>query len=167
MEKEKEKKSNLSAPWYIYVRKITALFGDDPEITIRYNPNKQTLRLFVANNKKAYALQRLLPNKKEFGNVTLIIEILPENDTEIDPMVLIANAFYNNPVISGYGKSEEGPFEAGYVIFKPEIVQFAADNTADVNGNISMLISDVAWDILPEYNGVFYCIDDIDNVNED
>ena len=89
-----ESNLKLSPPWITFVHEVEALFAEDLEVKVRYNSNENLLQLFVDNTDKAAALTKLLPEKKEFGNVVLNIEVVPANNDEKSMADLFLQAFY-------------------------------------------------------------------------
>ena len=49
-----------SSPWVSYVHKLQALFGQDPDITVRYDEDRDAVYLKVHGYDKAKALENLL-----------------------------------------------------------------------------------------------------------
>jgi hypothetical protein len=149
----------LQTPWTEYANKVEVLFGKDPEIEIEYDDLGKKLTLRVDSPEKAEALETILENEVTFGNITLTVKIVPSNEVDRKMIDVFEKAFKGNPVVS-YIKSEEGmPFDAGYVVFKPEVVQYFNDNLGDINGLKSTLYAEVAKDVFPEHDGVFFCTD--------
>ena len=65
---------NLSAPWYTYQKKLTALFEYDDDVTV--GPvldvgGGKEMEIHVKGTDKTFALAQLLPETVTFGNVTL------------------------------------------------------------------------------------------------
>ena len=50
-------KLNLSPPWVVYYRKLSAFFKEDPEVKIVYDDIEQEIKLYVSNAEKAVALE--------------------------------------------------------------------------------------------------------------
>lgn len=151
-------KVKLSSPWVTFVHEVEALFKDDLEIKIKYDEESYNLKLFVDNTDKATALSKLLPDKKEFGNVTLIIDVIPADTDNLPIEELFNKAFCGNPVLS-FTQSFDSPFgEVSYAVFQKKVVQFFNDQLDDINGNKSMLYQDIARDVLGDH-GIFYCTD--------
>lgn len=160
----------LAPPWITYVNKLTALFGNDPEIKIVYDNDTCSVRLYVDNAKKASALIRVLPVEKIIGNVILDIEVIPANaddvigalPNQISNKALFDVMFENNPVYA-YSKEIIGVFNnpLTYVVFKNRVVQFFNDNLNDIHGLISTLYQDIATEIFEEADlrSVFYNTD--------
>ena len=159
-------KLKLSPPWITYVRKIEALFGEDPDIKIEYDEPNLILKLFVENPTKADAIQQLLPTEKVFGNITLSVQVIPANKPQrkID---IFQKAFEGNPVFS-YAVSVEGISSNDYnfVVFRHKICQFWNDQMNDINGNVSTLYEDVARDVFENTDGVFFNTETPDNLGK-
>lgn len=161
-----EPKFKLSPPWIIYVAKLKAMFDNDPEIEIEYDNDDNVIDIRVDNEEKAAALTLLLPYEKKFGNVTLAINIVPSNNSLYrffrTAKEVYDTAFENNPVYA-FSYVVEGLFSSPivYIVFKNRVVQFFADNLADIHGNISTLYQNLAAEIFDEscFHGVNYCTD--------
>ena len=150
----------LSAPWVVYYREIEALFGADPEITITIDEENYSVKLYVNNDEKAEALDKLLPTERTYGNVTVRTVVIPGNPLLEKKTSLFQTAFEGNPVFA-FTKTNEGVFTIplSYVVFKNRVVQFFADNMQDVNGNISTLYETIAKDVFGETDGLCFCTD--------
>ena len=165
-----EVRMKLSPPWITMVNEIMMLFGEDPDITIKYNNDFHEVKIYINDAEKAKALQILLPTRKDFGNVIFYITVIPPNSESkklenINAKMLFEMAFKNNPVFS-FCHTVEGIFSNNitYVVFKNKVVQFFNDNLNDIYGNITTLYEDIARDILDKcYENVFYCTDVADN----
>lgn len=157
----------LSPPWVTYVNELIALFGEDPDIKIKYDNNITKVKLYVNNEEKAQSLYTLLPFSKRFGNQELEICVIPPNAERCyigsykKGKELYETAFKGNPVLS-FVHEVNGIFSntITYVVFKNKVVQFFNDNLNDVYGNISTLYQEIAKDVFSEYvNGICYCTD--------
>lgn len=149
---------NISSPWVTFYREIEALFGSDPEIKIVFDEDKNEIKLYVDNHRKADALTQLLPSKREFGNVTLLIDVVPPNVDSYDIQSLYEAAFENNPAFA-YVEHVDGLFTMDYVVFKNKVVQYFNDDMSDVHGNCSTLYQEIAKNVLETVPGVFFCTD--------
>lgn len=159
---EKNKKDiKTSAPWYTYYRKVDALFGEDPDIEVKFNDSIMKLSIYVNGEEKADAISHLLPKAVTFGNIPMAIDVIPTNKecTKVD---YLKRAFSGNPVFS---KIFQVPVEMtqsnlmSYCIFRNNVVQFWNDNLGDPHGNVSTLYETIARDIFGEFQGIFYCTD--------
>ena len=152
-----EEKIKLSPPWINYFRKIEALFKEDPDIKIRYIEDPIAIRLYVADNLKAAALEKLLPSVKEFGGTRIYIEVIPSNK-EMTKDSLFKTAFNGNPIFEemvDVGDVFVNPIH--YCVFRKEVVQYWNDNLADPHGNVSTLYQDIAKEVFEDTDGVIFC----------
>ena len=169
---KKEIKTKLSPPWITYISELKAMFGEDPDIEIKYN-GSDIVKLYVKDKNKATAMYLTMRENVNFGNIELNIDIIPPNEEfgkfSLKDNDIIYNAmFKNNPVFSFVHKVEGiYGFNATYVVFKNKVVQYFNDNLNDIYGNTSTLYEDIARDIfennIPVNNNVFYCTDVTDN----
>lgn len=160
----------ISPPWITYVNKLQAVFDEDPQIAFNTNfsAGDYSVVLSTNNSEKAAALRWLLPEEKEFGNVTLTIGIDCEktiNKAFGTAKELFETAFAKNPVLAYVVVPDTAlwvPFT--YVVFKNCVVQFFNDNLNDPHGIISTLYQDIASEIFedmpfPQHGGICYCTD--------
>jgi len=154
-----DKKMKLSPPWIEYYRKLEAMFGPDPDIKIEFDEDEMHIKLYVESHEKATALDELLPVQKDFGNVSVFIEVIPAND-EPKRIDYIKRALEGNPAFS-YATTIEGIMSnpISYVVFKPEVIQFWNDNMGDPHGITSTLMADIAKEIIGEDEGVIFSTD--------
>lgn len=154
-----DKKTKLSPPWIEYYRKLEAMFGPDPDIKVEFDEDEMHIKLYVESHEKATALDELLPVQKDFGNVSVFIEVIPAND-EPKRIDIVKRAFEGNPAFS-YATTIEGIMSnpISYVVFKPEVVQIWSDNLSDVNGLTSTLMAEIAKEIIGQDDGIFFCTD--------
>lgn len=151
---------NLADPWIIYWRQLKELFWGDEEIDIFYNDEEKRITIRVDNTDKYNALNLLLPGEKEFGNVKIGIVVIPSNLGQKSRADYIKDLFKNNPEISRI-QTIENVFgnPVTYVAFRPDIVQYPADNLHDINGNKTTLREDLARELLGEEEGIAFCTD--------
>lgn len=158
----------LSPPWITYINKLQALFDGDPQIAFNIKQSEAGPCVVIAcnNGDKVAALQKLLPSKKDFGNVSLYIGIdgTPSNIAFPTPKELFETAFAGNPAFAyTVAPTEEGYwfFSMTYVVFKNCVVQFFNDNLNDCHGIVSTLYQDIAEEIFADagLNGVYYNTD--------
>jgi len=125
------------------------------------------LRIYVEDNLKAAAIAKLLPMKKQFGNVSLYIVVIPANGKlimrDVDHTTykeLFDLAFDGNPVYA-FSHSVDQIFSnvITYIVFKNRVVQFFNDNLNDIYGNVSTLYQEIASDIFENVQGVCFCTD--------
>lgn len=156
-----EKTLHKSPPWIGYYNELDQLFGEDPEIRVEYDNETYTVKLYVGNSEKAEALEQLIPDTKEFGNITVKVIIVPANLEDVQQKAdLFRKAFEGNPVLS---KVSVIPYTVNapltYVAFVPAVAQYYDDNMADLNGNTSTLYENIARDVFGEQDGIFFCTD--------
>jgi len=156
-------KLKLSSPWDIYYKQIEALFGEDPAVTVVLDEEEYELKLYVEGATKAEAIEQLLPSKKEFGNVTLKITVIPSNASDMSRVALIEKAFEGNPALVDILSGEILSNPVNYVIFEKEVVQFFNDDLSAVGGICSTLYQDLAKEIFGEKEGVYFCTDTVSN----
>jgi len=160
-----EPRLKILPPWIILVRKLEALLDGDPQIAfnVDFNGQHPAVVLSCNNGDKVAALQQILPEQVNFGNITLKITIdgTPSNRAFTSKVELFDTAFKGNPAYAySVCPCEEGYqwIGATYVVFNNCVVQFAADNLNDCHGIISTLYQDIAEEILtgPATNGVYW-----------
>lgn len=165
-------KLNLTTPWNEYYNEISAFFGDDPDVNVIFDYENMIIKLYVSSPDKAAALDKLLVPEQVFGNVTLKIEVMQPNTTNDRKFVkfdedhpqympcLFATALFENPIFS-YLKTIDGvlSFNATYVVFKKQVLQYFTDDLGDINGIKSTLAQTIARDIFIEQTGIFFCTD--------
>jgi len=164
---------NLVAPWDEYYNKMAAFFKDDPYVTVLYDEEEKHIKLLVNESFKAEALSRVLKTELEFGNVKLLVSVIPVNDIPKDVKsyfdhmgadesycTLYVHAFNDNDIYA-YVRKFEGimDFDAVYVVFKKKVIQYYNDNIGDLNGMKSTLAEYIARDIFMPHNGVFFNTD--------
>lgn len=162
-------KLKLSPPWDTYYQELNAMFKNDPEVHVVMDDDEYSVKLYVESADKAAALQELLPEEVQFGNVTLKVTVVPAN-TQNERLLthnknhpgytelMFRTAFDRNPALSDV-VTVQGifGFSACYVIFKKEVVQYYNDNMSDINGLCSTLYENIARDIFKPDLGAFYC----------
>ena len=162
------KKVSLSAPWNMYVRQVKAMFGRDPDISIVYDEDELTLKLYVKSPIKAEAIQRLLPYERSWGMTKLTISVIPANLDNIPTEILFKSAFAGNPVFVGAESVQPEGFSNPYtfVTFANEVVQMWNDNLGDPNCLISDLIQNIAPEVFApaHLNGVMFSTAQGENV---
>lgn len=157
----------LSAPWDEFYNEVNELFKYDDEVRVVFFEEQKKIKLFVDNPAKAEALQKLLPQKKEWGKVVLLIEVIPSNKekkTELTRSIWSV-AFTGNTAVS-FIYTIDGIFNnpLTYVVFVNEVVQYFNDNLGDINGNRSTLYEDIARDVFGHVDGTFFCTDTVEGL---
>lgn len=155
-------------PWSITIRKFEVLFDGDPQIACNTNFSGSAPAIVLAcnNGDKVAALQKILPEEVDFGNIKLKIGIdgIPSNRAFKTKKELFETAFAGNPCFA-YAVTpgdEVWYLSTTYVVFKNCVVQFFADNLNDCHGVISCLYQDLAQELLTgpaTEGGVFFNTD--------
>ncbi len=146
----------LSPPWITYVRKLYALFHEDPDVKFVYDNDKIELKIYVADQDKAEAFEKLIGSSVDFGNVTLNIMVIPPNGFK-SQQELFEILFKGNPILVDSQTIEgitSNPMK--FMIFKKKIIQFYDDNLGDLNGIRSSLYETIARDIFDDTDGVYF-----------
>lgn len=156
----------LEAPWETWCKELKALFERDADIDVSdiYEPENgmdtdYAVAVMVRKHDKFLALDRLLPRMKEFGNVTLGIDLFDEENNEVDLPELFKTLFTGNPIVDSIQtRTDPAGVDWHYVLFKPEVIQFFDDDLGDFNGNWNGLAEDIARDVFSENGrGVNFC----------
>lgn len=160
--------TKLEAPWQRFYKKVNALFALDPDIEVGpivAAPNDDAgynyaLNITVKKHDKFLALDRVVPEIKEFGNVKLRIILYDvENEYRSDDIDLYKTIFSNNPIVKDIKDAKIPTGETvAYVRFQPDVVQFFDDDLSDYNGNWTGLAQDIASEFFDnDFRGVFFC----------
>ena len=87
---------NLASPWAIFYHEVQALFEKDENIKIIFDEENYVIKLYVTGTDKAVALEKLLPQEKDFGNITLkelLLEIqfflMLQTDIMVLPQIIL------------------------------------------------------------------------------
>ena len=164
-----EVRLKISPPWVIYALKLQALFDGDPQIAcnIDWSSAHPSIVIATNNGEKAAALMKLLPEEKEFGNVTMAISVDCPNVSNrafVSAKELYETAFDGNPVFAYVITTGSAWYVSfTYVCFKNVICQFFCDNLRDPRGLISVLYQDIAEEIFEDSGlcggSVSFCTD--------
>lgn len=166
-------KLKMSSPWILFYKEVEAMFKFDSEVNVVYDEDATELKLYVDNSDKAEALSQLLPVEKIFGNVTLKVTVIPNNQSaslkapRYHARTLAFNSNIFNVAFAGneafcYTKTFTGIYNnpLTYVVFRREVVQYFTDDLGDINGIASTLYQNIAKDIFVNLEvPVFYCTD--------
>ena len=157
------KKAGIQAPWVTTYKKICALFENDMDLHIsdinEPTPGNCTIVISSQNNAKLESIKKILKNHFEFGNVTLDIEFIPEDNNEKITDSDFRNAFNCNENLTEV-RTIETPdgFSRTYVVFEKEVVQFYNDDLTDLYGNYNGLMEDIARELFNEVDAsISYC----------
>lgn len=147
--------ATIQAPWVQYAKKLSALFAPDPNVIAAYDNDAPKVTLYVSGQDKADAIDRLLPDEVGFGNVTLAVEVVPDNECKVTVADTLSRAFAGNPL---FGEAMEVPLYGGtvtYALFAPEVLQWEDDNTMSPYGLSSATVDEVVRDVLDLPVGTF------------
>lgn len=158
---------NISAPWISFYRQINVMFAEDPQVHVVFDEDNYEVKVYVDDDCKAAALERLLVSEKEFGNITVKVKVIPANAEEADRFSTYKMtdslwwdiAFEDNPVYA-FSKVVGNPgFMITYVVFEKRVLQYFNDVLWDYYGVVSTLAQDVAKEIFKPFDGVSYSTD--------
>lgn len=150
----------LQAPWVTYYEELSLFFDEDPDVHVIFDESENTVNMYVQDPAKAEALTRLIPPEKQFGGVTLYLNIIPGNQNKNDVLTDITDAFKGNPIVDSIQILDSIPAcKFTYVIFRREVVQYWNDDLSDAFGNRTTLWQDVAKRLFEEVPGVHFCTD--------
>ena len=157
----------LEAPWNTYRKKLAALFDGDHDIIVGdiIEPDDECvdyqLDIDVGNHEKFIALDRVMPKTVRFGCVTLGICLYDEenSDKTTDALKLYETIFKGNPNVKEVILTQDHVGSShGYVMFKPEVIQFFDDDIYDLHGNWTGLAQDIAREVfVDETRGIHFC----------
>lgn len=145
------KEVKMSAPWECYVRELKELFAGDDEVNVT-GPVKvgsdYRVKLYVANETKAEAIRKLLPEVKDFGGVRLCIDV-PEANTTASLQRLVEQAFAGNDNFVGASSVDTGATSNVFTYAEMEaaVVQYWNDNLGNPHGLETKTLEEVARDV--------------------
>jgi len=144
----------MQSPWVVYAKEVRALFEHDLDVIVdeptELGDDGYNLEIRVHGNDKAESVAKVLPEDVEFGNVTLHVMVIPDNDGKLTMLDHLRRAFAGNPVLVDVMEVPVvpgGPTMA-YALFAPEVVQIECDNAASPYGLVTTTYEDVAKDVL-------------------
>ena len=147
----------MLSPWQVYANATKALFGGDPDVTVTLENDAPRLVVRVHGADKAASIAELMPEDVEFGNVTLAIAVVPDNDSELTVADHIRRAFAGNPLFLDVVEVPLTPQTLGatYALFMPSCVQYYTDTLASPYGVATKSAQDVADEVLDLPDGTF------------
>ena len=164
----------LEAPWYSFQKKVSSLFKGDPDIIVSevYEVEGEDYQyafdIEIRKHDKYVAMDRVMPAIKSFGNVKMAIMLFDEENANGNPDAEVYETiFRDNPILEGIKDIiDPAGIHHGYVVFKPEVIQFFDDELSSYNGKWSGLAQDIAREIFDnEFRGVHFCTADVDGVD--
>ena len=148
----------MLSPWQVYANATEALFEGDPDVTVTLEEGdmpKLTIR--VHGTDKAASIAELMPEELQFGNVTLAIAVVPDNDCELTVADHIRRAFAGNPLFIDVLETPltQQTFGAVYALFMPTCVQYYSDDLRSPYGATTVAVEEVARRVLSLPDGTF------------
>lgn len=127
--------------------RLEKLFEADPKVTVEKDYGKPKATVRVEGQAKAEAIERLLPDTVEFGNVTLEVEVVPSNAeaTEAD---CFRAAFEGNPIMDGVAEGYGPAGDIAFALFVPETVQLREDDISEFGGLSTLTCAELAESVL-------------------
>ena len=156
-------KFGVSSPWVCEFRKYQVLFGQDQDIKLDFDNDEPAIKMYIIGQDKYEALSRILPTERQFGNVVLKIQLIPDNNLKLSTLDLFRKAFADNPIVTDYisiPKEITGSAnDFNYLVFKKEVTQYHDDSLNDPHGNRSALYQDIANEVFENHDGIYFCTD--------
>ncbi len=157
------KRVKLMPPWEEYYQKLVSLFAYDKDITVIANmddedeENEKSITIQVDSFDKYEALIHLLPEEKEFGNITVKIKIIPANDDiKKDHAYYLKRLFKGNKAVNDICDVHVGGGTMPFIEFKRFVVQYYNDDLGDLHGNRSTLMQELAKEVFEDHAGVYF-----------
>lgn len=147
----------MMSPWMEYAQKVRKLFGPDPDVAIEMAEDERRLTVRVHGQDKAESISEVLPCEVTFGNVTLGIEVVPDNGSELTFADHLRRAFGGNLNLIDVMEVQPSAmtFGATYALFLPEAVQYFNDSLQSPYGARTCTVEDIAREVLSLPEGVF------------
>lgn len=160
----------LSSPWVRYFHEVEAFFVGDENIHVDLDNDEKVMTIYVNGDKKAAVLEELLAGEKNFGEVKLVVRVVPANkkafaasgEPKSNDSVekKLHNLFDGNVNVVEIATNPILPFQnLVYVVFQCKVLQYFSDDLGDLYGLESTLHEDVARDIFGDKFGgeVYFC----------
>jgi hypothetical protein len=151
----------MMAPWDEYVQAARALFGDDPDVTVddavETESGDYRVVVRVHGDDKAESISELMPTELTYGNVTLYVDVVPDNERELTVTDHLRRAFAGNPLFVDVMELSPTLVSVGatYALFMPECVQYYSDDLGSPYGATTLAVEEVARKVLSLPDGVF------------
>ena len=164
-------KLKLTSPWHTFYNELKAFFREDPQVTVLFDEDNMEIKVLVRNSHKAEALSYLLIDSHQWGDTKLAVTVMPANSVDQitkESIKLLADtknldamyccALSGNDEFSEVSTIQSAlGFDAVYVVFEKNVVQYYTDNIGDLHGIKSTLMENIARDIFVPHPGVFFC----------
>ena len=151
----------MMSPWDEYVQAAKSLFEDDPDVVVEdatlLESGDYRVVVRVHGDDKAESISELMPTELTYGNVTLYIDVVPDNEAELTVADHIRRAFAGNPLYIDVVEPTTSltTFGAVYVLFMPSCVQYYSDNLGSPYGATTCTVEEVVRKVLSLPDGVF------------
>lgn len=139
-------KVDASAPWLEHYHKVEQIFLSDDDVIVSYDDDSKTVKVYVKGTDKAEALAKYIKPEIDFGNVTLHVDVIPDNE-EKSTAETLQDAFAGNELFVGIVEEAVYGGTINYAVFKPETLQFWNDNIGSPFGVQTMTVEQVAKDV--------------------
>jgi hypothetical protein len=170
-EKDMEKKENktedktalgLASPVAIYANKLALFFSGDPGVRVVADldsggPN-YTIRLYVDNPAKCFALQKLMHHNIYWGNMSVSLEFTPGNTNADSLAELCKSAFEGNRQVATVEEFSPLPLQNKTCVeFAPNVGFYYADDIGRPDGYQATLMETLAADLFKADPGITFC----------
>ena len=151
----------MMSPWDEYVQAAKALFADDPDVVadnaVETESGDYKVVVRVHGDDKAESISELMPTELTYGNVTLYVDVVPDNERELTTADHLRRAFAGNPLYIDAVEPTTSltTFGATYALFMPECVQYYSDDLRSPYGATTCAVEEVARKVLSLPDGVF------------
>lgn len=151
----------MVSPWVGYVEATRALFEGDSDVTVgdatRTDDGDYRVVVRVRGQDKAESVSALLPAERTFGNVTLHVDVVPDNVRELTVSDHLRRAFAGNPLFVDVIETPLSPvsFGATYALFMPQCVQYRSDDLGSPYGVTTLAAEEAARMVLSLPDGTF------------
>lgn len=153
----------LSAPWETIQHMVAALLAPDTEVEVtelsETSKGVYSFDVISKNGKKIAALEKVIKNTFNVGNVTVNVNFIHEREEDEVTAQDFLDAFEGNSNFVTVADASKGLFNISYVIFAKEILQFFNDDLSDINGNMSIIVADAAKNVCNITDGMSFCTD--------
>lgn len=150
----------ISPPQYTFFKKVRAILGAIPDVTIPENLDKDSdgsyvIHIEVTNHLKFLALKGLLPEEVNFGGIIVKVMIYDKANEQGFSPELIKALFADCPLVKDVISRPVFPGSPDtqyFVRFDPKnsLIQFGNNDASDFNGNFNGLAQDVAREIFSQ-----------------
>ncbi|TVY09527.1 hypothetical protein [Paenibacillus cremeus] len=158
---KKNVRIQLSPPQNIYFSKVLNSVGNDPLVQVeplQQVNNEYLMTIRVSGDQKASAIATLMVLNKKIGNIQIRVQVRNQRGQLINPIrrtltaaeiaALFRTAFRTNRLFNNVVVRSTRPVRGVFPVFRARVVQFFADNLADLNRNLNFVAFAVFRDVL-------------------